>query len=62
MKSLFVELYDLDTYELVGNGTWSGSLAAKSLLPINVPVTFSYQGVNASDATCEFGFLDGFPA
>ena len=51
ITSLTSQIYDLETNQLVGNGTWSGHLKAKSQTQIKLPVTFAYAAINASDTT-----------
>ena len=46
-------MYDAATNDLVANGTWSGTLKAKSQTNFKLPIVFSYAAINASDTTCQ---------
>jgi hypothetical protein len=53
LTELYAKVYDLDTNKMVANGSWTGTLKAKTQTPIKIPVTFAYAAINASDTTCE---------
>ena len=53
-SSLHATLYDLNTNEAIGTGDWgSHSLSHGSMVPLVIPLTFSYTALNASDTTCK---------
>jgi hypothetical protein len=54
VKNLKAEVYDSGTKMLVGTGNIaSQTLAAKSFVPLQLPLNFSYAAVNDSDQTCK---------
>lgn len=56
-KSLDAQVYDLDSFRLVGTGHLNRTkLPAKHFVDIQMPLNFSYVATNDSDLTCQSTF------
>jgi hypothetical protein len=57
-KHLDAQVYDLDTFNLVGTGYLNHTtLPAKSFSSIQMPINFTYVATNDSDQTCKSALL-----